>query len=134
MRNLSLHLSFRNPGRGTPRWGLALWLLALLPNLTARAQSYTVTTLAGSGTQGFVDGPGASAQFFNPRGVAMDAAGNVYVADQSNQRIRKVTAGGVVSTLAGSGTQGFVDGPGASAQFRFPSRRGGGRGRQRVRR
>jgi hypothetical protein len=77
-----------------------------------------VTTLAGS-TAGFQDGPGASALFFNLFGVAVDANGNVYVADYSNHRIRKITPAGVVSTLAGS-TQGFQDGPGASAQFNGP--------------
>jgi sugar lactone lactonase YvrE len=79
-----------------------------------------VSTLAGDGTTGFADGPGATARFNVPLGVAVDAAGNVYVGEEMNDRIRKITPAGVVSTLAGSGTRGFVDGPGAVAQFSSP--------------
>ena len=80
-----------------------------------------VTTLAGSGEQGSVDGPGASASFADPRGVAVDGAGNVYVADLNGNKIRKVTPGGVVTTLAGSGSQGSADGTGAGASFHSPN-------------
>ncbi|PKV50333.1 NHL repeat-containing protein [Aquimarina sp. MAR_2010_214] len=79
-----------------------------------------VTTLAGRALAGFVDGPGTSARFLNPTGVAVDASGNVYVADRLNQRIRKVTSAGVVSTIAGS-ISGFADGIGTVAKFRHPS-------------
>lgn len=80
-----------------------------------------VTTLAGSGTCGSADGSGAAASFCYPNGVAVDSVGNVYVADQYSHRIRKVTAGGVVTTLAGSDTWGFAEGTGAAASFYYPS-------------
>lgn len=80
-----------------------------------------VTTLAGSGTATFADGTGATASFFIPLGVAVDLAGNVYVADGGNQRIRKVTSAGVVTTLAGSGTPAYNDGTGTGADFSGPS-------------
>jgi sugar lactone lactonase YvrE len=79
-----------------------------------------VTTLAGSGVGGNADGTGSAASFNYPHGVAVDASGNVYVADSSNQRIRKVTPGGGVSTLAGSGFYGTSDGVGKSASFSYP--------------
>ena len=79
-----------------------------------------VTTLAGSGTGQFADGTGTNASFFSPHGVAVDSAGNVYVADYTNQRIRKITPAGVVTTLAGSGTQAFADGTGTNASFFNP--------------
>ena len=84
--------------------------------------SGVVTTFAGSGTGGFIDGTAASAQFYNPFGVAVDSAGNVYVGDNYNNAIRKITAAGIVSTLAGSGPNnfGFADGTGASALFYAP--------------
>ena len=79
-----------------------------------------VSTLAGTGTAGYIEGDGKIAQFKHPRGVTIDDAGNVYVADSENQRIRKITPGRIVSTLAGNGVAGFADGMGISAQFNFP--------------
>ena len=80
-----------------------------------------VTTLAGSITPGSADGTGAAASFNNPTGVAVDASGNVYVADTYNQKIRKITPAGVVTTLAGRNTPGSADGTGAAAQFNYPT-------------
>jgi len=79
-----------------------------------------VATLAGDGTAGWRDGPGATAEFFAPHGLALDAIGNLYVADTLDHRIRKLDASGNVSTVAGSGVAGFADGPGAAAQFSAP--------------
>jgi len=85
-----------------------------------RDRSFTVGTFAGSGAVGALDGPAAAATFGFPGGVAVDAQGAVYVADQANHCVRKVTAAGLVSTLAGTGTRGFADGPGSTAQFNSP--------------
>jgi serine/threonine protein kinase, bacterial len=79
-----------------------------------------VTTLAGSGSSGSSDGIGVVASFGFPYGVAVDSGGTIYVADYLNNKIRKVSANGVVATLAGSGATGSADGPGATAQFTTP--------------
>ncbi len=81
-----------------------------------------VTTLAGTpGVAGSADGTGAAAQFVNPTSVAVGGDGNVYVADQDNATIRKVTPAGVVTTLAGTAGQiGSADGTGAAASFSNP--------------
>ena len=81
----------------------------------------TTSTLAGSGTAGFLDGAAATARFSSPEGVAVDAAGDIYVADTANHRIRKISAAGIVSTVCGSGTAGFADGVGVSAQLSSPT-------------
>ena len=80
-------------------------------------------TLAGNGSAGWLDDAGSAAQFAQPRGLAIDAEGNLYVADWKNNRIRMVTPDGTTSTLAGNGTPGFVDGtvgPQGEAEFNGP--------------
>lgn len=81
-----------------------------------------VSTLAGTaGMSGRADGIGAAARFYQPEGVAVDSAGDVYVADTRNCTLRKITPAGVVSTLAGTGGMcGSADGTGAAARFDQP--------------
>ena len=81
-----------------------------------------VTTLAGSGRTMRQRGrDGSAARFELLNGVAVDSAGNVYVADTGNHTIRKVTPAGVVTTLAGSaGASGSADGTGSDARFNYP--------------
>lgn len=86
--------------------------------------TYAFSTLAGAaGKSGSADGAGAAARFDSPEGIAVDGSGNVIVADQGNETIRKITAEGNVTTLAGVvNSIGFVDGPGSKgARFYFPT-------------
>lgn len=81
----------------------------------------TVSTVAGT-TQGDVNGTTATAKIYQPNDVAIDAAGNLYIADSGNHKIKKITTGGVVSTLAGADYGGTAkNGPAASAIFQGPS-------------
>lgn len=82
-----------------------------------------VTTLAGAaGISGNIDGTGTAARFNAPSGVAVDSAGNVYVADTYNHTIRVIAPGGTVTTLAGlAGNVGGVDGAGSTARFAYPT-------------
>ena len=86
-----------------------------------------VSTLAGGGSAngkqaGFADGTGTAALFYYPAGVATDSAGNVFVADNQNHLIRKITPAGVVTTVAGQpGVRGIADGAGAAALFTYPT-------------
>ena len=78
----------------------------------------TVSTIAG-GSAGYADGQGSNARFSGPQGVAVDAVGNVFVSDTGNNKIRKITPGGMVTTVSGT-SNGYMDGPGATAMFNGP--------------
>jgi sugar lactone lactonase YvrE len=76
-----------------------------------------VTTYAGDGGSGTVDGPRLAARFVEPKSIVADAAGNIYVADADAHTIRRVGNDGTVTTVAGDGIAGFKDGPGSQAEF-----------------
>lgn len=109
--------SLRRLGAGFVAGGFAATLFA---------QPLTVTTFAGqAGARGNVDGTGTAARFFGPSGIVADGAGGFYVADALNNTIRRVTSGGVVTTVAGGNVneitnlpeRGYADGAGRTALF-----------------
>lgn len=81
----------------------------------------SVSTIAGTGAIGTADGPALSATFRYPDGAVVDSQGNIFITDQSNHKIRKIDANGIVSTFAGSGVAGFLDGTGTTAKFYYPA-------------
>jgi sugar lactone lactonase YvrE len=83
-------------------------------------QAQTLSTFAGSGVNGFMDGPALTAQFSGLEQMVYDKKGNLLICDAANHRIRKIDAAGNVSTFAGNGTAGFVNGNVANAQFNNP--------------
>ncbi|MDP9879198.1 sugar lactone lactonase YvrE [Variovorax boronicumulans] len=85
----------------------------IAPNAT------TYSTWVGDTSRGYADSP-ATPMFDNPASIALDGAGNLFVADLGNKRVRKVAADGTTSTLAGDGTQANLDGVGTAAQFARP--------------
>ncbi|CAM5370454.1 Virginiamycin B lyase [Streptomyces alboniger] len=103
-------------------------VLYVVDNTQPRIRKITtdgkISTVAGNGTSGPKGdgGPATSAQFTNPHGVAVDGAGDLYIADANNHRIRKVTADGKISTVAGTGSAGSLGdgGPATSAQLNNP--------------
>ena len=103
--------------------------LALMSLLTSckgsESMVWVVSTFAGSGIANSANGTANTAQFDLPAGVAVDSSGNIYVADESNHRIRKITPADriedrMVSTIAGSGERGFAEGTGTEAEFYGP--------------
>jgi sugar lactone lactonase YvrE len=106
------------------RFSTILAALLLLPVLSFSQTIYVpdvmVTTLAGYPTPFDKNGQGTAAGFNSPNGIAVDATGNLYIADTDNNKIRKITPGGLVSTLAGSGQEGYADGQGTNASFYKP--------------
>ena len=96
-------------------------LEAFLGCIRTSAQPLTFSTLAGHGGPGMSDGVRIAAGFNDPFGVAADTNGNIYLADTANHTIRKITAAGVVTTLAGTpGVRGSSDGTNQSALFDEP--------------
>ncbi len=116
--------SFNYP-RGVAVDGAGNVFVADTGNHTIREIDTTgvVTTFAGSaGAKGTVDAAGAAARFSSPAGVAVDAAGNLFVASIGDQTIRKLTSAGVVTTLAGmANVVGSADGTGTAATFKLPT-------------
>lgn len=83
--------------------------------------SGTITTIAGTGTNGY-NGDGiqaTAARLYNPYGVIMDASGDLYIADQNNHRVRKINSSGIISTVAGNGTAGYLGDGGAATSGRL---------------
>jgi hypothetical protein len=81
--------------------------------------TFAVSTVAGTSTAGYLDGPALSAKFTNIFSMAIDDASNLYIADWTNNRMRKLS-GGMVSTIAGNGVQGILNGTGTNAQLQAP--------------
>ncbi|MFD0712155.1 S-layer homology domain-containing protein [Paenibacillus sp. GCM10027626] len=105
-----------------------LLITSVVPELSGgkvhAASGYTINTAAGIGTNGYSGdgGPATLAELYNPSGVAIDSSGNLYIADSSNHRVRKVDASGKISTIAGTGTGGYSGdgGPATSASLNNP--------------
>ena len=89
------------------------------------AANGTITTVAGSGTPGFTGDGGAAtgARINGPFGVAVDASGNLYIADTGNEVVRKVSPDGTISTVAGTGTRGYLGDNGPARNASVPARR-----------
>ena len=90
-----------------------------------RTDQGIISTVAGNGTAGFSGdgGPAVSAQLTSPSGVAVDSVGNIFIADTNNARIRKVSPNGIITTVAGNGTQGYAGdgGQATTAQLQYPT-------------
>jgi serine/threonine-protein kinase len=97
-----------------------LYVSDLDPRMREISPAADVSTLAGTSTQGFADGDVDTALFYPGNSMIADAPGNIYISDNYNCRIRKISAGGKVTTIAGDGEVGFNDGNGTVAEFHFP--------------
>jgi len=106
-------------GMAFDKWGNLYIADALNHKIREISPNGKVTTIAGTGNYGSADGPAGSAEFAQPECVAVDKSGNVYVTDFNN-KIRKISTSGVVTTFAGSGVYGATDGPGHLASFKYP--------------
>jgi len=115
--------SVEQPRRRRRGLGGNLYIADTWNNLIRKVSGGVITTLAGNGASGFGgdNGPATSAQLANPVGVAVDSDGDLYLADNWNHRVRKVS-NGVITTVAGNRAMGFSgdNGPAASAQLVDP--------------
>lgn len=123
MDGIGQRAGFRSPGKVATDASGNIYIADLLNHKIKKMTSDgSVTTLAGNGQAGYVDGTGTAAQFNQPWGLDVDGNGNIYVADGGNNCIRKITPSGVVTTLAGmAGNSGFADGSGSEVRFNFPA-------------
>ncbi len=104
-------------------------VVTVIPAPGPPAANWIIETVAGTGTAGYLEsqdgGPATSAQLNYPNSVALDAAGNLYISDVRNHRVRKVDIAGNISTVAGTGTAGYLEsqdgGPATSAQLNYPN-------------
>jgi hypothetical protein len=114
--------SFNWPVQLTVRQGFGEMFVADTGNSRIRRVTSTgiTTTIAGSAT-GYADAVGTNAYFHRPSGAAPDTSGNLFATDCNNNRVRKIATSGVVTTFAGSGGGGFINGIGTAAAFSCPS-------------
>ena len=101
-------------------WGASATERNCVPFDTKHDPYMFVYTFAGTGEAGDDDGPGNLATFAFPCGITSDSDGNLYVADTGNHKIRKVSPTGIVSTIAGTGLSGFINGSAGAARFWYP--------------
>ncbi|HEY6161373.1 MAG TPA: T9SS type A sorting domain-containing protein [Bacteroidia bacterium] len=103
--------------------GSKIFLTALF-FIFSSSHAQIISTIGGNGTPGYSgdNGPATSARFLYPYGLALDASGNLYIADNGNNCIRKIDVNGIITTVAGTGAQGYSgdNGPATSATFYYP--------------
>jgi sugar lactone lactonase YvrE len=120
MQNRELHFCGSLPLQEVLWWAF-VWAVLAASAPVIHSQPLTIYTLAGHPAGGSAVGPGRTARFSNPSGVAADGSGNLYIADTQNSAIRKITPEGLVSTFAGiPGSSGSSDGAGVEAKFYAP--------------